>query len=640
MLSHRLCFLFLTLCSTLSSTLVWADFSPQALLEDKPYKQIALKLQSQDVRDPHQAALMLSKLQAQAKINEDPVATYFYYLGLFNHYRSFKRPIDARQSLIEMKQFAITQKLDWMIADADMWLSTFDITDGNYSKALQRATETLVVAKSTGFMHLEGRLHNLIAVIHSTQNRQLQAKQHYLVALEIFKDINDAPYVIKVLSNISLIYADLEEWDKALEYNLEGYAWLNKQSTPSTEQQAILAINRSIITGSLGDLREQAQYLKLADINANKLGDIGLIATVKGNKSHNLIEQGHYAQARILANDCLRIARDNLLRNQMPYCLTHLGRALTYLGESKKAEALLLDAKSSFVALNDPINTVRAYDYLAKFYEFQGEFEKAYHYSRLYQTENEILLFDKQKRALFELEQVHLDIERQSQLIQLDTENKLKQARLEQQDSIEKMWAATFVAGLFGFLLLFRSKSSLEQQNASLLTTNHSLREQSLLDPLTRVPNRRFAENFLDGPNLEQESGHFALGIIDIDHFKNINDQLGHAAGDIVLQEIAQTLSGKLHPAEILARWGGEEFLLVVKAGSLTELNARLEHFKQTVEIIDFYFDGGQINVTASIGATYLSQSNYQKQWHYCFDIADKNLYKAKAQGRNKVVFC
>lgn len=123
------------------------------------------------------------------------------------------------------------------------------------------------------------------------------------------------------------------------------------------------------------------------------------------------------------------------------------------------------------------------------------------------------------------------------------------------------MWAAIFVAGMFGFLLLFKSKNTLQQQNISLLSTNHSLREQSMLDSLTRIPNRRFAEHYLSGDRALPGKGHIAIGLIDIDHFKDINDKLGHAAGDIVLQEVAQTLNSVLLNDDLLARWVVKSFL-------------------------------------------------------------------------------
>ncbi len=520
-----------------------------------------------------------------------------------------------------------------------MWLATFNITDGRYDVALQRAHNALVMAKDIDYLHLEARIHNLIAVIHSSQNRQLQAKKSYTTALELFRTLNDAAYVVKVISNISLIYADLEEWDKALKYNQEGYFWLLKNQKPMLEQEAILAINRSIIEGNLGHLQQQAEYLDLAEIKAEQLGEVSLIANVRSNKAYNLLKKGNYQQAKLAAKECLAIAERHQIKTQIPHCMTHLGQALSFLGQNQEAESLLTSAKEQFVALKDPLNTAKAYNQLAEFYAHTRQFEEAYKYARRYQEENEILLFDKRQKALFELEQVHADSEHEHKITQLHTENKLKQSRIENQDSREKMWAAIFVAGMFGFLLLFKSKNTLQQQNISLLSSNHSLREQSMIDPLTRVPNRRFAEHYLSGDRALPGHGHIAIGLIDIDHFKAINDKLGHAAGDIVLQEIAQTLNNLLTDNDLLARWGGEEFLILVRAATISKLQERLTTLRTAIESINLYFDEGSLMVTTSIGATLLGPTNYQKHWRNKLDIADKNLYRAKSEGRNKVVF-
>nr|WP_275660782.1 GGDEF domain-containing protein [Vibrio mediterranei] len=160
-----------------------------------------------------------------------------------------------------------------------------------------------------------------------------------------------------------------------------------------------------------------------------------------------------------------------------------------------------------------------------------------------------------------------------------------------------------------------------------------------MLDSLTRIPNRRFAEHYLSGDRALPGKGHIVIGLIDIDHFKDINDKLGHAAGDIVLQEVAQTLNSVLLNDDLLARWGGEEFLIIVRADTLAQLQERLTRLRTTVETTNLYFDEGRLTVTASIGATLLSPANYQRHWRNKLDIADKHLYQAKSEGRNKVVF-
>ncbi|MGX9520653.1 diguanylate cyclase [Vibrio mediterranei] len=639
LIAIRLCFLFTIILFALSSRVVYAQFSPLTLIEDKPYKETVLALNAVRYSSFNHGIELLTQLQRSAQIGHDPVASYYYYLGKFKHHRAHKRPLEARKALDAMQQIGIQKSVPWIVAESDMWLATFDITDGHYDVALQRANRALLAAKKLRYLHLEARTHNLIAVIHSSQNRQLQAKKSYTAALEIFRSIGDAAYVVKVISNISLIYADLEEWDKALEYNQEGYFWLQKSHQPQLEQEAILALNRSIIAGNIGSLSEQSEYLDLAELKADQLGDVSLIANVKSNKAYNSLEKGHYRQAEWLAQECLSLAEKYQIKTQVPHCITHLGRALSFLGNSSTAESLLISAKDQFIALKDPLNTAKAYNHLANFYAGQQHFDTAYRYARLYQEENEILLFDRRQKALFELEQVHADTEQQHKITQLHTENKLKQTRINYQESKEKMWAAIFVAGMFGFLLLFKSKNTLQQQNISLLSTNHSLREQSMLDSLTRIPNRRFAEHYLSGDRALPGKGHIAIGLIDIDHFKDINDKLGHAAGDIVLQEVAQTLNSVLLNDDLLARWGGEEFLIIVRADTLAQLQDRLTRLRTTVETTSLYFDEGRLTVTASIGATLLSPANYQRHWRNKLDIADKHLYQAKSEGRNKVVF-
>ncbi len=179
LIAIRLCLLFTIILFALSSRAVYAQFSPLTLIEDKPYKETVLALNAVRYSSFNHGIELLTQLQRSAQIGHDPVASYYYYLGKFKHHRAHKRPLEARKALDAMQQIGIQKSVPWIVAESDMWLATFDITDGHYDVALQRANRALLAAKKLRYLHLEARTHNLIAVIHSSQNRQLQAKKSY-----------------------------------------------------------------------------------------------------------------------------------------------------------------------------------------------------------------------------------------------------------------------------------------------------------------------------------------------------------------------------------------------------------------------------------------------------------------------------
>ncbi len=156
----------------------------------------------------------------------------------------------------------------------------------------------------------------------------------------------------------------------------------------------------------------------------------------------------------------------------------------------------------------------------------------------------------------------------------------------------------------------------------------------ALADPLTGLPNRRALMARLDAElHAARRHGHaLSAALIDIDHFKRINDQFGHADGDQVLQAIGPLLQGELRASDHLGRWGGEEFLLVCSHASQAACAELAERLRAAVEAFDFPHGA---RVTISVGVATLQAG---EDMQGLVGRADKALYAAKEQGRNRVV--
>ncbi len=126
----------------------------------------------------------------------------------------------------------------------------------------------------------------------------------------------------------------------------------------------------------------------------------------------------------------------------------------------------------------------------------------------------------------------------------------------------------------------------------------------------------------------------FSLFFIDIDRFKRVNDEFGHAVGDAALQEFAAVLSGSLRPADVPSRWGGEEFVVLLPETGPDEARRAAERVRETVERHSFGFSEGE-GLTCSIGvSSYPSDGEGART---LLGIADEALYEAKRRGRNRV---
>lgn len=156
-------------------------------------------------------------------------------------------------------------------------------------------------------------------------------------------------------------------------------------------------------------------------------------------------------------------------------------------------------------------------------------------------------------------------------------------------------------------------------------------------DPLTRALNRRFLPSVLGREISLAKKANTPLSVlmVDIDHFKGINDNHGHAVGDAVLRHTAELLLNTVRDSDFVFRYGGEEFLIVLVETDRRQASAIAERIRQLLAGQDVAMkDGAVLSVTASIGvATHEGHPDYE----YLIDAADKALYRAKNDGRNRV---
>ena len=183
------------------------------------------------------------------------------------------------------------------------------------------------------------------------------------------------------------------------------------------------------------------------------------------------------------------------------------------------------------------------------------------------------------------------------------------------------------------------TREHLRRQKAELAQALEQIRQLATHDDLTGLLNRRA---ILDRMQLEQRrrlrSGSpLLIAQLDIDHFKAVNDTHGHAAGDLVLQSFADTVRRNVRDTDVLARWGGEEFVLLLCDTPAADAVALMERLRQAVQAMQVpVAQGGQpITVTVSIG---LARHTPADPLAGTLERADQALYAAKAGGRNRVV--
>ncbi|KAF1033364.1 MAG: Response regulator PleD [Pseudomonas sp.] len=162
-------------------------------------------------------------------------------------------------------------------------------------------------------------------------------------------------------------------------------------------------------------------------------------------------------------------------------------------------------------------------------------------------------------------------------------------------------------------------------------------RQKALIDPLTGLPNRAAWSERLEQEvkAWHQHGNNLSLAMLDLDHFKRINDGYGHLAGDKVLKIIATVLRKRLRSTDFIARFGGEEFVLLLPNSSLAQALAVGETMRAAIEACPFHFKGEPVTITVSMG---MAQFQPGERSDAALKRADEALYRAKAAGRNQVL--
>ena len=223
----------------------------------------------------------------------------------------------------------------------------------------------------------------------------------------------------------------------------------------------------------------------------------------------------------------------------------------------------------------------------------------------------------------------------------LARDNQLKSAALATRELALRVWAVAVLVMVLSVATVTLLYRRVRETNRQLVSNQAQLRVQSERDPLTNLANRR---HFLSVMQAEQARGagafEGALLLVDIDHFKHVNDGHGHAAGDLVLCEVARRLNEAVRGDDLVVRWGGEEFLVLALKVPAAQAEAMAERVLKLIGDTPVMVQGRPVQVTVSIGYARfpLPPNVLPVAWEQAINLADMALYTAKNQGRNRAV--
>jgi diguanylate cyclase (GGDEF)-like protein len=202
-----------------------------------------------------------------------------------------------------------------------------------------------------------------------------------------------------------------------------------------------------------------------------------------------------------------------------------------------------------------------------------------------------------------------------------------------------------------GYLMVFRdithhwdARDELEGLNRELETKlgeitvlRDELHEQAIHDSLTGVYNRRFLEEALNRemPRCIEQNHLLCIVMMDVDHFKEVNDIYGHKAGDLVLQELADKIKHAIRGNDLACRYGGDEFVIILPDMTSDIAWERAEQIRQDIEVMEIKYKVAVLKVTVSLGISVFP--DHGSSTDLLMRAADKALYYSKQEGRNRV---
>ncbi len=403
---------------------------------------------------------------------------------------------------------------------------------------------------------------------------------------------------------------------------------------------ARVRVNEARIAGVRGDVDGGLRATEDAYALAQRAGARRLQAVLLTNLSDAYVRRNRPADALRAADAALPTVREfNDLRTEL-VLINNAGLAkvgLKRIAEGKHDLARVMEAKEKSGAVADQVVTLREFgEALAAAGDMRSALE-LYHRERKLSTE----LMQRNRSIVLKEMQTRYDAEAKQRSIELmRSDNELKTAALANRDLMNRIWlvaaALMVLATALALMLVRRVRETQRQLEAS----HAKLRVASERDPLTHLANRRHCHAVMAARQIGDAGFSGALLMVDIDHFKHVNDGHGHATGDVVLVEVARRLDAAVRDADLVVRWGGEEFLIVSARLGIEQADQLAARVLAAIGGAPVMVEGRAVPVTASIGYACFPLPPYAVpvHWEQAINLSDMALYTAKSQGRNRAI--
>ncbi|MDR7052264.1 diguanylate cyclase (GGDEF)-like protein [Duganella sp. 3397] len=464
-------------------------------------------------------------------------------------------------------------------------------------------------------------------------------------AVEIARGVtSDPPTLAAALNALTRLLVQMKEFDQAaasLDELLAESAKLNSPGRMSIAKNA-----EYWLTSDTGQMQRAMRALRAELELERKMGAERMATTTLVNLADLHLKLRDYPRAAQYAHEALQVTQRNNDQSTEATARVNLGNALLAMGRIAEGKRQFEAGMARYEKENNKPELQLVMREYGVALENAGDLAgalAAYHRERALSDE----LFERQRqKSMLELQEKYETDKKERQIELLSRENQLQTAELDNRALQQRLWwllALVFALAAVVVGLLYRK---VRHSYARLEEKNLELKAQSTLDPLTSLYNRRHFQDYMrtlapvpsDRHGQRGDDVVGALFLLDVDHFKHINDSYGHAAGDAVLTAIADNLRIVLRETDMIVRWGGEEFLAFLPAVARDDLDDIARRILHGISAQRVSYQEQEIAVNVSVGfAPYpLAPGATPLPWERAVNLVDMALYLAKAHGRNR----
>lgn len=536
---------------------------------------------------------------------------------------------------------------------------------GARDHALRVAEQALARGPAEPSMARYG-LWQVVSASHAQQGHLPQAIEALIEAERIHKAL-DQPEDPALLHNFTGLFIYAKDWPRAIDYGQRALALLD--ANPGRYR-----LTRESVLNNLGSAHEgmgaidQAEVFYRQALEAMSAKGLPPSGGLLNNLAHILRLQGKTREALAMLREAAATLESAGDVANSAVAWSNIGATLVELDDRHAAADAFSRSYELFGQSDTVPKRLELYPRKIDNLDALGRHREALALMREFKQTSDDFTSVESNQRIAELESA-IDLARkESELVELERDRAAQQIAFAQLQAREQhqrligygMLAALLMLAILATLKIRESRyrqrinhalelknAEIEAQHRDLEALNATIRRQSEEDALTGLHNRRFVHGFLDRISaLQATTRHqgdapapVLIALLDIDHFKRVNDEHGHDAGDHALMHVGEILRGCTGPSDVVARWGGEEFLWIGTDTSLHDAARMFQRVRERLAQQPLLLQTGTLPLTLSMGVTLFPLWPDQgSDWSLSLRIADAALYRAKNGGRDRWV--